>query len=166
VHLYERNRSLTLSFNQEFSPHPCEESALQGGQSPSQGVAGLDYKVPSVNSEDDELFSLTINMIYPNWVLETAIGFHFVHEFWPIDAQTTRWETTTYFSEPANATALISQQQSVALLRDTFREDIATSEGSQAGIMSGSLTDINFADSEISCRKLYESVTKLVNGQW
>ena len=166
VRLYARNRSLTLSFNPEFSPHPSEEYALKGGQSISQGVAGLDHKVPGINPEDDELFSFDINAIFPNWLLDTSIGFYFVHEFWPIDAQTTRWEATTYFPEPANAAALISQQQSVALFRDTFREDIATSEGSQAGIMSGSLTEINFADSEISCRHLYESVTKLVNGQW
>ena len=64
------------------------------------------------------------------------------------------------------AAALISQEQSVALLRDAFREDISTSEGSQAGLMSGSLKEIHFADTEISCRHLYEVVTGLVNGDW
>jgi hypothetical protein len=107
-----------------------------------------------------------VNAIFPNWLLDTSIGFFFIHEFWPINASTTRWESTMYFPEPANAGALISQNQSIALLRDAFREDIATSEGSQAGIMSGSLKEINFADTEIPCRHLYEVVTKMVNGEW
>ena len=70
------------------------------------------------------------------------------------------------FPSPKNAGDLISQNQSIALLRDAFREDIATSEGSQAGLMSGSLKEINFADSEITCRHLYETVDKMVNGNW
>jgi glycine betaine catabolism A len=166
VRLYKRNRSLTFSFNPEFALHPSEKFALTAGQAISQGAAGLDIKVPGVNPEENELFSFDINAIFPNWLLDTSVGFYFIHEFWPIDAHTTRWEASTYFPKPANAGALISQQQSVALFRDTFREDIATSEGSQAGVMSGSLKEINFADSEVTCRHLYEVVTKLVDGEW
>ena len=71
-----------------------------------------------------------------------------------------------YFPPAKDAASLISQEQSVALLRDAFREDISTSEGSQAGLMSGSLKEINFADTEISCRHLYQVVTDMVAGKW
>ena len=166
VRLYKRNRSLSIPFKPEFKIHKSEEFAIRTGESLSQGVAGLTKKVPGVNPKNDEYFSFDVNAIFPNWLLDTSIGFFFIHEFWPIDASTTRWESTMYFPEPANAGALISQNQSIALLRDAFREDIATSEGSQAGIMSGSLKEINFADTEIPCRHLYEVVTKMVNGEW
>ena len=56
----------------------------------------------------------------------------------------------------------MSQAQSVTLLRDAFREDIATSEGSQAGLMSGSLKEINFSDTEITCRHQYEVIEKIL----
>ncbi len=162
VRLYERNRSLTIPFNPEFKLHRSEEFAISAGESLSQGEAGLNKTLPGCNPEGDEYFSFDINAIFPNWLLDTSIGFFFIHEFWPIDACTTRWEATMYFPPPANASALISQNQSVTLLRDAFREDISTSEGSQAGLMSGSLKEINFADTEITCRHLYEVVMQLV----
>jgi len=166
VRLYDRNRALTIPFNPKFQIHPSEEFAVKTGVSLSQGEAGLKESVPGINPEGDEYFSFDINAVFPNWLLDTSIGFFFIHEFWPIDAHTTRWEATMYFPPPDNAGALISQNQSIALLRDAFREDIATSEGSQAGLMSGSLKEINFADSEVTCRHLYEVVDQMVNGNW
>ncbi|MEM7469553.1 MAG: aromatic ring-hydroxylating dioxygenase subunit alpha [Pseudomonadota bacterium] len=163
VRLYERNRSLTIPFNPDFKIHPSEEFAVSVGESLSQGEAGLSKVLPGANPEGDEFYSFDINAIFPNWLLDTSVGFYFIHEFWPIDATTTRWEATMFFPPAANASALISQEQSVALLRDAFREDISTSEGSQAGLNSGSLQEINFADTEISCRHLYEVVTTMVS---
>ena len=166
VRLYERNRSLTIPFNPEFRIHPSEEFSIKTGTSLSQGEEGLKNLLPGINPEGDEYYSFDINAIFPNWLLDTSVGFFFIHEFWPIDVNTTRWEATMCFPPPRNAGELISQNQSIALLRDAFREDIATSEGSQAGLMSGSLKEINFADSEITCRHLYETVDKMVNGDW
>ena len=166
VRLYKRNRSLTIPFNPEFKIHPSEEYAVSVGESLSQGEAGLSKLLPGANPDGDEFYSFDINAIFPNWLLDTSVGFFFVHEFWPIDACTTRWEATMYFPPAKDAASLISQEQSVALLRDAFREDISTSEGSQAGLMSGSLKEIHFADTEISCRHLYEVVTGMVAGEW
>ena len=166
LRLYKRNRALTIPFNPKFKIHRSEEFAIKTGESLSQGEAGLAKNVPGTNPNNDEYYSFDINAVFPNVLIDTSIGFFFIHEFWPIDAHTTRWQATVYFPDPPNASALISQNQSIALLRDAFREDIATSEGSQAGIMSGSLKEINFADTEAPCRHLYEVVTKMVNGQW
>lgn len=166
VRLYKRNRSLTIPFNPDSELHPSEEFAISTGDALSQGEAGLGKIPPGANPEGDDYYSFDINAIFPNWLLDTSAGFFFIHEFWPISATTTRWEATMYFPPAKDAAALISQEQSVALLRDAFREDISTSEGSQAGLMSGSLKEIHFADTEISCRHLYEVVTGLVNGDW
>ena len=162
VRLYERNRSLTIPFNPEFKIHPSEEFAVSYGESLSQGEAGLAKILPGANPEGDDYYSFDINAVFPNWLLDTSVGFYFIHEFWPIDATTTRWEATMFFPPAETASALICQEQSVALLRDAFREDISTSEGSQAGLNSGSLKEIHFADTEISCRHFYEVVTRIV----
>ncbi|MEM7543553.1 MAG: aromatic ring-hydroxylating dioxygenase subunit alpha [Pseudomonadota bacterium] len=160
--LYERNRGLSFSFNPEFEPHPSELFAIRTGQSLSQGSEGLKQEVPGINPDADPYYSFDINGIFPNWLLDTSIGFFFIHEFWPLDAITTRWEAQLYFVPPQSASQLMSQAQSIALLRDAFREDIATSEGSQAGMLSGTLDTIDFADTEITCRHQYYAVMKMI----
>ena len=167
VRLYDRNRSLTIPFNPNFRMRPTEKFAMKtAGASLSQGEEGLKNLLPGINPEGDEYFSFDINAIFPNWLLDTSIGFFFIHQFWPIDVNTTRWEAAVYFPSPHNAGDLISQNQSITLMRDAFREDIATGEGAQAGLLSGSLKEINFADSEITCRHLYETVDRMINGHW
>ncbi|NNL85614.1 MAG: hypothetical protein HKP27_08185, partial [Myxococcales bacterium] len=162
LELYERNRAMSFSFNPDFEPHPSEQFAVQVGESLTQHKAALSKKVPGTNPDNDPYYSFDINAIFPNWLLDTSIGFFFIHEFWPIDASTTRWDSALYFVKPETPSQLISQEQSIALLRDAFREDIATSEGSQAGIMSGSLQQINFADMEVPCRHQYEVVRRII----
>lgn len=166
VRLYKRNRALTIPFNPEFKLHRSEEFAVKLGEALSQGEAGLGKLFPGTNPEEDDNFSFDINAIFPNFLLDTSIGFFFIHEFWPIDANTTRWQATMHFPPPANAGALIGQAQSLSLLRDAFREDIATSEGSQAGMRSGALKEINFSDPEITCRHLFDVVNGIVSGGW
>ena len=163
VRLYKRNRAMTFSFNPEFEPHPSEVFAAKIGQSLSQGEAGAAQAFPGTNPEGDPFYSFDINAVFPNWLLDTSAGFFFIHEFWPIDATTTRWEAALHFVPPKSASQLMSQAQSITLLRDAFREDIATSEGSQAGLLSGSLKEINFADTEITCRHQYEVIERILN---
>ncbi len=161
--LYERNRAMTFSYNPDFVPHPSEIFAVKAGQSLSQGEAGRAAQFPGTNPDGDPHYSFDINAMFPNWLLDTSAGFFFIHEFWPIDACTTRWEAQLYFTPPTSASQLMSQAQSVTLLRDAFREDIATSEGSQAGLLSGSLKEINFSDTEIPCRHQYEVIERILN---
>ncbi len=159
--LYKRNRAISFSYNPDFVPHPSEEFAIKVGQSLSQGEAAAQF--PGTNPGNDPHYSFEINAMFPNWLLDTSAGFFFTHEFWPIDACTTRWEAYLYFAPAADASELMSQAQSVTLLRDAFREDIATSEGSQAGLLSGSLKEINFSDTEITCRHQYEVIERILN---
>ncbi len=166
VRLYRRNRGLTIPFNPDFKLHRSEEYAVKMGEALSQGEAGLAKSLPGVNPENDDNFSFDINGMFPNFLLDTSIGFFFIHEFWPIDANTTRWEATMHFPLPTNAGALIGQTQSLSLLRDAFREDIGTSEGSQAGMRSGALKEINFSDPEITCRHQFDVIDRMVNGGW
>ena len=163
VRLYERNRAMTFSYNPEFELHPSEVFAIKTGESLSQGEAGVAKGYPGANPGGDPYYSFDINAVFPNWLLDTSVGFYFIHEFWPIDVATTRWEASLYFPPTTSAPQLMSQAQSVTLLRDAFREDIATSEGSQAGLMSGSLREIHFADTEITCRHQYEVVERILN---
>ena len=161
VRLYKRNRALTIPFNPECALHPSEQFAVKMGEALSQGEAGLAKGFPGVNPEQDDNFSFDINGVFPNVLIDTSIGFFFIHEFWPIDANTTRWEATMHFPPPTSAGSLIGVTQSVALLRDAFREDIATSEGSQAGMRSGSLKgntlfrSRNYLPSSIGCGRAH-----------
>lgn len=166
VRLYKRNRSLTIPFNPECKFHPSEEYAVKWGEALSQGATGLGKLYPGVNPEKDDNFSFDINGIFPNFLLDTSNGFYFIHEFWPIDANTTRWQATMHFPRPANAGSLIGLSQSVSLLRDAFREDIGTSESSQAGMRSGALTELNFSDPEITCRHQFQVVERMLSGEW
>ena len=163
LELYKRNRAMSFSFNPRFEAHPSEKFAIKVGNALTQGVAAEVKKLPGTNPSEDPHYSFDINAIFPNWLLDTSAGFFFIHEFWPIDVNTTRWDAALYFYPATTASQLISQSQSIALLRDAFREDIATSEGSQAGLMSGSLREINFADSEITCRHQYEVVQRMIS---
>lgn len=162
LELYKRNRAASFSYNPAIKPHPSEAFAMEIGASLSQGAEAQKGKLPGTNPDDDPYYSFDINVIFPNWLLDTSAGFFFIHELWPVDANTTRWESALHFFPPQNASQLISQEQSIALLRDAFREDIATAEGAQEGMMSGSLKEINFADTEITCRHLYKVVTDMV----
>ncbi len=162
LELYKRNRAASFSYNPDFKANPSEVFAIQAGASLSQGAEALKVKLPGTNPDDDPYYSFDINVIFPNWLLDTSAGFFFIHELWPVDHTTTRWESSLYFFPPQNASQLIAQEQSIALLRDAFREDIATSEGSQAGLMSGALQELTFADTEITCRHLYHTVREVV----
>lgn len=162
LELYEKNRAASFSYNPDYTPKPSEVFAVQIGDSLSQGAEAARRKLPGINPDDDPYYSFDINGVFPNWLLDTSAGFFFIHEFWPIDANTTRWESELHFFPAQNASQLIAQEQSIALLRDAFREDIATSEGSQAGMRSGSLKEINFADTEITCRHSLNAIMRMI----
>jgi phenylpropionate dioxygenase-like ring-hydroxylating dioxygenase large terminal subunit len=80
LELYKRNRAMSFSFNPDFEPHPSELFAVQVGESLSQGKAALAKKLPGTNPDDDPYYSFDINAIFPNWLLDTSIGFFFIHE--------------------------------------------------------------------------------------
>lgn len=161
--LFKRNRSMSFSYNPEFTPHPSEVFAVRAGASLSSQGKAATTRLSGTNPGNDPHYSFDVNAVFPNWLCDTSAGFFFIHEFWPIDAVTTRWEATLHFLPTNSPTELISQMQSVTLLRDAFREDIATSEGSQAGLMSGSLKEINFSDVEIPCRHQYQVIQDLID---
>ncbi len=164
LELFDRNRAMSFSYNPDFEPHPSEIFAVKIGQSLSQGDAASGAEnFPGANPAGDPHYSFDINAVFPNWLLDTSYGFFFIHEFWPLDANTTRWEATLHFMPPRNASEVVSQAQSITLLRDAFREDIATAEGSQAGLLSGSLKEINFSDAEITCRHQYEVIERILS---
>ncbi|MSQ67721.1 MAG: aromatic ring-hydroxylating dioxygenase subunit alpha [Gammaproteobacteria bacterium] len=160
--LYQRNRAASFSYDPDFTPHRSELFSIKSDAALTQGAQAEQKKLPGTNPDNDPYYSFDINVIFPNWLFDTSAGFYFVHELWPIDATTTRWESSLYFAPPTRASQMIAQEQTITLLRDAFREDVATSESSQAGLNAGVLKEIHFADSEITCRHFYQVVTQLV----
>lgn len=158
VRVHGRCRSISIGYNTKFEPHPSEGFAASVIGTLTQGDLAAARTPPGINPEGDPNFSFDVNGIWPNWLLDPSAGWFFHHEFWPISHNETRWESTFYMYKPQSASQLLAQEQTIALLRDAFREDLNTNENTQLGLEQGAIDEIIFQDGEAACRHSLRAV--------
>jgi len=105
-------------------------------------------------------WQLDVHGIFPTMLLDIAPTFFFIHEFFPIAANRTRFHSTVWFPKAMNAGQRFSQEYSVAAFRDTVAEDLAVLRTQQRGMLSGAKKTFEFQLSETMCRHSYLTLNK------
>jgi phenylpropionate dioxygenase-like ring-hydroxylating dioxygenase large terminal subunit len=160
--LYERHRSASVYYNAERKPSPAEALAFRYGPTIVQGNAGESVLPWGVNPDRDPTWGFDINVIFPNVILDVAIGSFWTQSFWPISVDRTSYEVKLYMKPAKTAGEKISQEFSKVLMRDAFREDLSRQEVIQSNLASGLIRDIPLSDQEIALRHAYKIVENMV----
>ncbi len=117
-----------------------------------------DQLPPAINPERKADFQFELPNLFPNFIIHLASGCgypgmsFFTHQFWPLDHGRTLWEGINYFRPAQTAAEQVAQQHVNALHRNAWLEDTATMEDTFAGIMSGSIDDMQLMDQEFLIR--------------
>nr|WP_087573106.1 SRPBCC family protein [Sphingomonas sp. CDS-1] len=117
-----------------------------------------DQLPPAINPERRADFQFELPNLFPNFIIHLASGCgypgmsFFTHQFWPLDHGRTLWEGINYFRPAQSAAEQVAQQHVNALHRNAWLEDTATMEDTFAGIMSGSIDEMQLMDQEFLIR--------------
>lgn len=153
--IWGRNRNVTIVYNPNYERTPIEKVAGELGITWTD-TGKIEYA--GTNWSRNKYYNFDLNGIFPNLLLNPGNGFFFNHQFWPIDANHTRWVGSLYFHPAKTPSEILSQEQAYILIRDAWREDLALGEEVHKGLESGAVKEIHFSDSEIALRHSYEAI--------
>ncbi len=141
--------------NPHRKPDLVEGIAIRNGGVISQGAVQQTAEAKLIR---DPNWQLDVHGIFPTLLLDIAPTFFFIHEFFPLAADRTRWHSTIWFPQAKNAGQRFSQEYSVAAFRDTVAEDLAVLRTQQKGMRSGAKKYFDFQLSETMCRHSYKTL--------
>ncbi len=143
--LYPRHHRMTVVGNPEHQPGAVESVARRVG---GAFVRSNFSQTPSTSRAP----WLDMNVIFPNFFVDTAAVYYFTYHMWPLAVDRTRWEVRLYAPQAANAGQRFSQEYSKVMLRDALMEDAGTLEETQAVLASGAKTHFILQDQELLIR--------------
>ena len=159
------HRMATLSGNPEYRPFPVQGLAygLAAGPSVTSGGSGSTEDLPAgVNPTRDPLWTLDLNVVFPNMIVIVGPGMYFTHTMWPIHAGETIWQMHGHLQPAANAAQRFAQENAMVELRDAVMEDVNTLERIQNAISQGLCDEFVFHDHELTLRYQHYTVLKWV----
>ncbi|GLR66014.1 (2Fe-2S)-binding protein [Acidocella aquatica] len=145
--------------NPHRKPDLVEGIAIKGGGVISQGAVQQNDSHKLLRHPN---WQLDVHGIFPTLLFDVAPTFFFIHEFFPVTVDQTRWHSTVWFPKAINAAQRFSQEYSVAAFRDTVAEDLAVLRTQQRAIRSGAKKYFNFQLSETMCRHSYMMLNKYI----
>jgi phenylpropionate dioxygenase-like ring-hydroxylating dioxygenase large terminal subunit len=154
IRLYARwHRGYSVVTNPRYQPWPTEGLALRHmGAERLMAVGGELEKTPGVNPHRVKDWTFDAAFIFPNLDMIMGASFGVFRQFWPVSVDRTVMEETMLFLPPANAADRIAQEVNRSVLRDTFAQDIVTSESQHASNRSGAIRELQVSDLEILLR--------------
>ena len=165
ITLYDMHRQFSVYAPPVVDPTATGFSAVlggntMGGDTPDSLARGGRYDgLPrGVNPTRQSTWSFDIDVIFPNYIIDVFEHMYAVQEFWPISVDQTYWEFTFYVPPGGSAGMLFAGEQAKVTLRDVALEDFSNLERVQAGLRSGSLTEMVLQDSELLLRHQYKVV--------
>lgn len=161
-----KNRSVSLPTNPGFVPSPVE--AFSGSLTGGQSQATMEKKqqkrsYPGINPPGIPNYGFDINVIFPNFFIDTGEGFYFTYEFWPVAVGEIDFVMKLYMPPAESWAERIAQELTIIQLRDVVREDLSTLEHTYAGLASGGIKKIPLSDQELNVRHQHKIVDDLVH---
>ena len=141
-------------------------AAIEGLAAKHGGVisAGATQQTDRYKKTRHPNWQLDVHGLFPTVLVDVAPTFYFIHTFFPIAYNRTRWTTGLFFPKAKTAAQRFSQEYSVAAFRDTVTEDIAVLRQQQKGLASGAKKFFLFQKNEAMCRHNYLAVDAAVRG--
>lgn len=107
---------------------------------------------PAVNPTHSDTWSMDVNHIFPNTQIDCGPGGFWVHQFWPLSPNTSRYEVKFYVPQAGNVRQRLQQELYVSRVIEVVLEDLHNVARTQRGIDSGGKTHMQLQDSEIGIR--------------
>ena len=148
--------------------HKVEMLAYGAGDTGSVIAAGTTAQMErflaheAVNPTGSDCWSMDIYNVFPNTQIDFGPGGFWVHQFWPLTPNTSRYEVRFYVPEALTARQRLQQELYVARVMEVVLEDLANVARTQRGIDSGGKATMQIQDSEVAIRHAVEQVTKWV----
>jgi phenylpropionate dioxygenase-like ring-hydroxylating dioxygenase large terminal subunit len=116
----------------------------------SEGVSP--FRLSEINRPASADWGAEQFSIFPNFCLNVAYNGFWSTQAWPISVDSSVWEATYYFREPASRQEQAAAEATVAFNRDTLSEDNICTVHQQAALASGGKSHIYMGENEMSCR--------------
>lgn len=153
VRLYApRHRGYSVAGNPRYQPWPTEALALRRVGGRLLDVGGDLEKTTGVNPNRVDEWSFDAAFIFPNLDMIMGANFSVFRQFWPISVDQTVMEETMLFLPPATVAQRITHELNRNSLRDTFAQDIVTSESQLESMRSGAIRELQVSDLEVLLR--------------
>ena len=164
VRLLGRHRIGSVYANPNYKPNPMEELTFKIAETPLYPAtsATTGHLPPGVNPSRNPAWAFDVDVVFPNLQFGAANGWCLVFFYWPLSVNKTLFEARTYMYKPETAGDIISQEYTLAHVRDVLREDMSTLEGTQQMMESGVLKYIQLCDEEITVRHNHVSVANFI----
>lgn len=163
--LYRQHRMMSISGSAAYRPTATELIAYQFGTTITNVAEKETAKVAlpaGLNPTKSPAWVFDMIVLFPNFFMFVFDGTYFTYHFWPLAADRTLWETTSYYSEAMNAGQRFSQEYAKVSLRDTLMEDGNTLEAVQAGMASGARSHFIVQDQELLIRHSHKVIEEMI----
>lgn len=163
--LHGNHRAASAPKNPNFVPSPAEAVAFKFSSTLSQKAGAVHGEEWSgINPDNIPYFGFDVNVIFPINFIDTAQGWYFSYEFWPVSVDETRYVARMYVEKPKCWSQRIGQELSIVQLREALLEDLNTLEATQRGMSSGAIDSIVLSDQELAIRHQHQVVESIVRG--
>ena len=163
--IHGNHRSASAPKNPNFKPSPTEAIAFGFSSTLSQKADAVHGEAwPGMNPDNIPFFGFDVNVIFPINFIDTAQGWYFTYEFWPVSVNETRYVAKLYVEKPKSWSQRIGQELSIVQLREALLEDLNTLEATQRGMESGAIDSIVLSDQELAIRHQHHIVDSIVRG--
>ena len=144
---------------QEYKLSPAAALAAKYGKGAAAVRTLQEGMVPKgCNPAGAADWAFDVFVFFPNILIDPVADGFFTHQFWPISAERSIYQTKRYWRPAKNSGGLYAQELGKAMFRDVAIEDSSTIELTQMGISSGAKTHLHFSDQEILCRHQYQVI--------
>lgn len=93
-----------------------------------------------------------LNMLFPNFHIDTSSGGFWTHQYWPLSPSRTRWEVRLYAPEAKTARERFMQEHFTARFGELMVEDLGNTERQQVAMESGAKPFMLLGDTEALIR--------------
>lgn len=167
---YGPHRTISLWANPEHKAGPVETLSRQFGSTINSTTGKtrantqkkLFEKAPGLNPARHPNWALDINIIFPHTIWLAIPGAFTIHHFWPVSVNRTRYETYSYYPEPARASERFSREYGFCHFRGVVSEDIFNMEYSQKAMESGAKPFLHLQENEICIRHHLSAVDQFI----
>jgi phenylpropionate dioxygenase-like ring-hydroxylating dioxygenase large terminal subunit len=162
--IHGNHRCATLRLNPESQPAPVEALAAKFSRGFSNQLNNQppEQRWPGLNPGNVPNFGFDINVIFPSSFIDTAQGWCFTYEFWPVSVDETFFVSAMYFDSAKTWSERIGQELTVIQLREALKEDLQAVETTQEGLMTGAIDEIVLSDQELAIRHQHHVVDSIV----
>jgi phenylpropionate dioxygenase-like ring-hydroxylating dioxygenase large terminal subunit len=163
------HRAVSMFGNADYQANPANKvEALAYAEVKTGSViaaAGVDQAKEylshaAINPTRETYWSMDVNHIFPHTQIDCGPGGFWTHQFWPVTANTSRYEGRFYMTPASNIRERFQQELYIGRVAEVILEDLSNVARTQVGIDSGGQSHMQLQDSEIAIRHSVEQVIR------